>query len=135
MCIFKNVDILKRLQQALDAAGKEHFVLLLSEIFPEKLALFSSVGAWIQVACPRLSIDWGKAFEVAPLLNPYEAHVALQRTAWRDVYPMDFYAKGSGPWTNYHVPNAEEAVKGQEASCGSAGAKEGTPCSCTPSST
>lgn len=37
-----------------------------------------------------------------PLLSPYEADVALEETAWRQVYPMDFYAKGSGPWTNMH---------------------------------
>lgn len=37
-----------------------------------------------------------------PLLSPYEADVALEETAWRDIYPMDFYAKGSGAWTNMH---------------------------------
>lgn len=37
-----------------------------------------------------------------PLLSPYEADVALEEIAWRDVYPMDFYAKGSGAWTNMH---------------------------------
>lgn len=26
---------------------------------------------WVQVACPRLSIDWGEAFD-KPLLTPYE---------------------------------------------------------------
>lgn len=26
---------------------------------------------WVQVACPRLSIDWGLAFD-KPLLTPYE---------------------------------------------------------------
>ena len=43
-----------------EEAGKTYFVLLLSEIFPSKLALFKEVGAWIQIACPRLSIDWGR---------------------------------------------------------------------------
>lgn len=37
-----------------------------------------------------------------PLLSPYEADVALEETKWREVYPMDFYAKGSGAWTNMH---------------------------------
>lgn len=32
---------------------------------------------WIlQVACPRLSIDWGEAF-TTPTLTPYEALIAL----------------------------------------------------------
>jgi 2-(3-amino-3-carboxypropyl)histidine synthase len=72
--------------------------LLLSEIFPGKLASMPDVECWVQVACPRLSIDWGYAF-ARPLLTPYEALVALGRreAAWEKgtggVYPMDFYAK------------------------------------------
>jgi 2-(3-amino-3-carboxypropyl)histidine synthase len=68
-----------------------------------QLASFADVDAWIQVACPRLSIDWGTGF-TAPLLTPYEAEVALGATAWREVYPMDYYARGSGTWTNYYAP-------------------------------
>lgn len=71
--------------------------LLLSEIFPGKLAIMSDVECWVQIACPRLSIDWGYAFP-RPLLTPYEALVALgARQGWEKgnngVYPMDFYAK------------------------------------------
>ncbi|KFA61183.1 hypothetical protein S40285_02182 [Stachybotrys chlorohalonatus IBT 40285] len=68
--------------------------LLLSEIFPGKLALMSDVECWVQVACPRLSIDWGYAFP-RPLLTPYEALVALEvKDDWGSgPYPMDFYGK------------------------------------------
>jgi len=59
------------------------------------------VETWVQIACPRLSIDWGYAFP-RPLLSPYEALVALgvREAKWLEeseggggVYPMDFYAK------------------------------------------
>ena len=44
--------------------GKSVFTILLSEIFPQKLKIMSSsVEAWVQIACRRLSIDWGLAFE------------------------------------------------------------------------
>jgi 2-(3-amino-3-carboxypropyl)histidine synthase len=68
--------------------------LLLSEIFPGKLALMADVECWVQVACPRLSIDWGYAFP-RPLLTPYEALVALgERGDWGEgPYPMDYYGK------------------------------------------
>ncbi|KAI6083901.1 diphthamide biosynthesis protein [Hypoxylon rubiginosum] len=69
--------------------------LLLSEIFPGKLAMMNDVECWVQVACPRLSIDWGYAFP-RPLLTPYEALVALnERQDWSQsgVYPMDYYAR------------------------------------------
>lgn len=29
----------------------------------DQLAAFADVDAWIQVACPRLSIDWGHFFD------------------------------------------------------------------------
>lgn len=71
--------------------------LLLSEIFPGKLAMMDDVECWVQVACPRLSIDWGYAFP-RPLLTPYEALIVLgQKQDWETanggVYPMDYYGR------------------------------------------
>ena len=66
----------------------------------------------LQVACPRLSIDWGTGFE-KPLLTPYEAAVALGMAQgdWSDEqpYPTDYYAFDSlGPWTPNHPNNRPE---------------------------
>ncbi|KAI9848975.1 MAG: Diphthamide biosynthesis protein 1 [Sclerophora amabilis] len=95
------------IEQHLESKGIPFVTLLLSEIFPGKLALMPDVEAWVQIACPRLSIDWGYAFP-RPLLTPYEALVVLgARTGWwqdeakrpltdgtgEGTYPMDFYAK------------------------------------------
>ncbi|KAJ2781712.1 Diphthamide biosynthesis protein 1 [Coemansia javaensis] len=95
--------VLEDLQRRLDSRGIAHEVVLLSEIFPQKLAQFPDIDCWVQIACPRLSIDWGYAFPT-PLLTPYEANVALDGVEWQETYPMDFYAFDSlGPWTpNYH---------------------------------
>lgn len=111
--------------------------ILLSELSPAKLALFNegidpntteaNVTTFIQTSCPRLSIDWGYAFQ-KPLLNPYEAAVVLGRAqGWEEeqgqssggqvtkeprslkgAYPMDFYEAGS-VW-------AVSRVKGRETS-------------------
>ncbi|XP_071790273.1 2-(3-amino-3-carboxypropyl)histidine synthase subunit 1-like [Asterias amurensis] len=90
--------VLEQLQTRLKAVGKDYVLVLLSEIYPDKLKLLQDVDAWIQVACPRLSIDWGYAFE-KPLLSPYEASVVLESIEWQATYPMDFYSNGSlGPW-------------------------------------
>ncbi|KZT12542.1 Diphthamide synthesis [Laetiporus sulphureus 93-53] len=87
--------------------------ILLSELSPAKLALFNPhISAFVQTSCPRLSIDWGYAFD-RPLLTPYETAVAVGKAVgWMDGpsgdeavrrdgkgggYPMDFYAAGS-PW-------------------------------------
>ncbi|NWT93139.1 DPH1 synthase, partial [Urocynchramus pylzowi] len=94
--------ILQHLESRLRALGRPYMRVLLSEIFPSKLKLFPEVDVWVQVACPRLSIDWGEAFS-KPLLTPYEAAVALQDIEWQQPYPMDFYASHSlGPWTVNH---------------------------------
>ncbi|KAG1753798.1 putative diphthamide synthesis protein-domain-containing protein [Suillus paluster] len=84
--------------------------ILLSELSPAKLALFNPyISTFVQTSCPRLSIDWGYAFD-KPLLSPYETAVAVgQAKGWMNEekagrdrakggrYPMDFYEVGS-PW-------------------------------------
>ncbi|KAF3911557.1 hypothetical protein ABW20_dc0110262 [Dactylellina cionopaga] len=92
-----NPNTLANLEDRLKEMGIDFVLLLLSEIFPGKLAMFADVDAWVQIACPRLSIDWGYAFP-KPLLSPYEAFVALgKREEWGKEgdgsYPMDFYGK------------------------------------------
>lgn len=42
--------------------------LLLSNVFPGTLALMSDIYSRVQIAYPRLSIDWGYAF-LKPLLK------------------------------------------------------------------
>ncbi len=92
-----NPHTMTMIENILDERGVPFINILLSEIFPGKLALMADVDCWVQIACPRLSIDWGYAFP-KPLLTPYEALVALgKREEWQTgnggVYPMDFYAK------------------------------------------
>ncbi|KAL3497918.1 hypothetical protein ACH5RR_040650 [Cinchona calisaya] len=72
-----NPRILERLEGKMMEKGFEWTVVLMSEISPQRIALFEdSVDAWIQIACPRLSIDWGDAFG-KPLLTTFEAEIAL----------------------------------------------------------
>uniref|UniRef100_A0A915PKH0 2-(3-amino-3-carboxypropyl)histidine synthase subunit 1 n=1 Tax=Setaria digitata TaxID=48799 RepID=A0A915PKH0_9BILA len=98
-----NPRIVEDLEKRLQAAGKVFVRVLLSEITPQKLSFFADIDCWVQVACPRLSIDWSAAFE-KPLLTPYELVATLQHIPFRtDSYPMDYYADESlGPWTNNH---------------------------------
>jgi len=83
--------------------------ILLSEVSPAKLSLFDlHISVFVQTSCPRLSIDWGYAFD-KPLLTPYETAVAVGATVgWMDDdgeakvaeerrYPMNFYEAGT-PW-------------------------------------
>ena len=99
--------VLKDAREKLVKANKEFVTILMSEIFPAKLSLMPSVDAWVQIACPRLSIDWGLAFN-KPLITPYEMNVAIKEIEWRNQYPMDFYAYESlGTWTPNFRPKTE----------------------------
>jgi 2-(3-amino-3-carboxypropyl)histidine synthase len=99
--------VVQRLEQLLQQAGKSYVLVMMSEIFPQRLARFPEVEAWIQVACPRLSIDWGHQYP-RPLLNPYEAEVALNPAmSWQPVYPQDFYSAKGGQWS---VKGSQTAV-------------------------
>ncbi|XP_055594310.1 2-(3-amino-3-carboxypropyl)histidine synthase subunit 1 [Uranotaenia lowii] len=117
--------VMEHLQRRLKHHKRQAVIILLSEIFPSKLELFKDIDAFVQVACPRLSIDWGTAFP-KPLLTPYELSVALGDAQWKldeasveqnnpeisnsssqhpEAYPMDFYAnKSLGEWTPNHKP-------------------------------
>ncbi|EDV21578.1 uncharacterized protein TRIADDRAFT_3141, partial [Trichoplax adhaerens] len=103
-----SIKILQNLQARITYLGLEYITVFMSEIFPDKLQLFQNVDVWIQVACPRLSIDWGTAFK-KPLLTPYEASVLFKTIEWQNNYPMDFYANTSlGNWTVNNLKNKEE---------------------------
>lgn len=126
-----NPRILERLQKRMGKKGFDYVVVMISEISPARVALFEdSVDAWIQIACPRLSIDWGDAF-AKPLLTPFEAEIALgaipgwwerEKERERETsesccgcgnedkncdgdgdYPMDYYARDGGEWNSSYV--------------------------------
>jgi 2-(3-amino-3-carboxypropyl)histidine synthase len=126
-----NPAIVQRIQKAVQQAKRKYFVVLLSEITPQKLQLLASsfqkdsrdVLCWVQVACPRLSVDWGHSFHADEtnggkgqrhptiLLNPYELFVCLEQADWEpDTYPMDYYSNSGGPWTNYHGSNKDRKI-------------------------
>ncbi|KFG49327.1 diphthamide biosynthesis protein 2-related domain-containing protein [Toxoplasma gondii GAB2-2007-GAL-DOM2] len=101
-----SVGILEGLMELLDKRELPFCVILLSEISPQKIKpLTKQIDCFVQVACPRLSIDWGSGYAAGgrPVLTPYEAHVAFGDEKYRDVYPMDYYGKDGGPWSNYNT--------------------------------
>nr|POE96433.1 diphthamide biosynthesis protein 1 [Quercus suber] len=119
-----NPHTMRMIEQHLRASGISWVNLLLSEIFPGKLAMMPDIECWVQVACPRLSIDWGYAFP-RPLLTPYEALLVLgkQEVGWergvagdkqgKGHYPMDYYGKeGLGRVKAEALRSVIEAVPG-----------------------
>lgn len=72
-----NTRVLDRVVEHMEEKALEWTVVLMSEISPARIALFGdSVDAWVQIACPRLSIDWGEGF-TKPMLTTFELDIAL----------------------------------------------------------
>jgi len=101
-----NPSILRKVVDALERSGRETFVVLLSEIFPDKLDMMPQADFWVQIACPRLSVDWGHFFS-RPVLSPYEMYVMLgEAKMGSGTYEMDYY-RDTEKWTNFGGDNAQ----------------------------
>lgn len=90
--------ILKQLETILTEAHKKYSMFLMSDVSPQALLKYPQIDAWIEIACPRLAIDWGDDYPV-PLLNPYECFVAMKDLPMD--YPMDNYMYNGGEWSVY----------------------------------
>ena len=96
-----SVGLLESLRALIESKGVETFTLLMSEVDDSKLVPFGDeVHAWVQVACPRLSLDWGE-FYSKPLLSSYEAFACWGEGYEQQNAPMDYYSNEGGPWANY----------------------------------
>ena len=107
-----NPKVLQNLMNNISKHTKcETINVLLPEIRPDVLSVFTEVDSWVQIACPRLSIDWGNNFTTKPLLTPYELNIVLNPTQhsedfFKSLYQMDFYSIQSlGNWTPNHKCN------------------------------
>jgi len=105
--------ILHQLELLMRKNSKKYVVVYISEISLEKIKRFKKIEAWIQISCPRLSIDWGHHAHV-PFLNPYEAFTALNEIEWQKVYPMDYYSYDGGKWSNYFKEQEERKKQLEE---------------------
>jgi 2-(3-amino-3-carboxypropyl)histidine synthase len=93
-----SVHILEQLKKICREAGKRFSVFLMSDVCQEAINKYPDVDAWVEIACPRLAIDWGNDFS-KPMLNPYECFVAFKDISLD--YPMDNYMYGGGDWSVY----------------------------------
>ncbi|KAI3384208.1 hypothetical protein SNEBB_005660 [Seison nebaliae] len=104
-------NVVKAIEDKLKLKKINYVKFLISEITSTKLNRFNTISAWIQVGCPRLSVDWGHFFK-KPLLNPYESFVALDEAKWNNFrYPMDYYSNDS---SDGYAPNFKDFRKLRE---------------------
>ncbi|OAG31932.1 2-(3-amino-3-carboxypropyl)histidine synthase [Nematocida displodere] len=88
--------ILQRVLASLVERGAPHTTVYLSEIDNETIASIDKDSAVIEIACPRIAIDWGSTFTL-PIITPFEYFTMIQGI---EEYPMDYYKKEgrAQPW-------------------------------------
>ncbi|MQM23853.1 hypothetical protein Taro_056923, partial [Colocasia esculenta] len=119
--------VLDRIVGLMEERGMDYTVVLMSEISPARMELFGdSVDAWVQIACPRLSIDWGEAFKM-PLLTTFELEIALGLIPgwWEKKRPLAKSSSGCCATTGYGEMNISGNCCSSSYSCSRESAQGG----------
>ena len=96
-----NPSILKRLCSLLNKNNKKYIIIMLNEITQNKIINYNKCECFIQLACPRLSIDWSDQF-TKPMLTPYEIYLILDPKKYKnDIYEMNNYSNNTGEWGHF----------------------------------
>jgi len=81
-----NVNVARRVRDALRFSGKDAYLFAMREITPERFTNLKDIDALVITACPRIAIDDGRRFSI-PVLTPDEVEVVIGRKNWADLYP------------------------------------------------
>jgi len=79
-----------RLKEKLEEKGKTVYVFAVREITPEVLMEFPTVEAFVNTACPRISLDDASKFKKS-VLTPSEALVVVGELSWGDLCRKGFF--------------------------------------------
>ena len=74
--------------------GKKVTILTLREITPEVLSQFPTIEAYVNTACPRVSLDDASRFNV-PILTISETLVLLGKLSWEDLCKGGLFVESS----------------------------------------
>jgi len=72
------------IRDRLEKAGKKTTLLALREVTPEALMEFPTLSAYVNTACPRISLDDATKFQ-KPVLTPSEALVVAGELTWEQL--------------------------------------------------
>ncbi|MFQ5975054.1 MAG: diphthamide biosynthesis enzyme Dph2 [Candidatus Hydrothermarchaeales archaeon] len=81
------VNLALKIKEKLEGYGKKVYLLYLNEISPEALLPFRNLDAFVNTACPRVTIDDAGRYKAA-LLTPIELEVVLGERDSKD-YKLD----------------------------------------------
>lgn len=80
----KRVEQALAIRKKLEEKGRKAVLLALMEITPERLMQFPTIDAFVNTACPRVSLDAAPRFR-KPVLTPNEVLVLLGEMEWEEL--------------------------------------------------
>ena len=80
----KHLDQALTVKALMEKHGKAAFILVAREITPETLLEFPSINAYVNTACPRISLDASEKFS-KPVLTVNEFMVASGESSWENM--------------------------------------------------
>jgi len=80
----KRLEEALKIKEKLEKSGRKATLLAVREITPEVLMQFPSIDAFVNTACPRVSLDEASKF-LKPVLTSEEAFVLLGETEWEEL--------------------------------------------------
>lgn len=78
-----NLVLARRLKTLLEESGKICALVASSELIPESIESFTDLEGFVEVACPRISIDDRSRYH-RPIVNPEEALIAIGKKGWEE---------------------------------------------------
>jgi 2-(3-amino-3-carboxypropyl)histidine synthase len=86
----RRLELARSLKNRLEEAGLEAHIVALDEVSATTLGNFTEAEAYINTACPRISLD-GVADIKKPMLTPSEALVMLGDLRWEEVWGKTYF--------------------------------------------
>jgi 2-(3-amino-3-carboxypropyl)histidine synthase len=80
----KRLEEALRIKEAVEKTGKTACLFALKEILPEALTEFPTVDAYVNTACPRISLDDASKFR-KPVLTVSEFMVVSGESSWENL--------------------------------------------------
>jgi 2-(3-amino-3-carboxypropyl)histidine synthase len=79
-----------KFRDLLSKASKQTILLALKEITPEVSMQFPTVEAFINTACPRITLDDSERF-LKPIITPLEGLVAIGQLSWGELWTKGWF--------------------------------------------
>jgi len=78
-----NLALARKLKTLLEDNGKVGTLIASLELIPELLESFTDLDGFVEVACPRISVDDRGRYH-KPIVNPDEALIAIGKRSWEE---------------------------------------------------